>query len=161
MINRFSVTKEVLCIIEKNIPEVRASLHALPSWHLTRDVCCILFLARRSRLEQQQTEQPWPLQTNARSRSRVDQSLRRQKPSSTATTLKIQIDVETFWTIEFWIVQTVLQLTTHLDLNVFTKLPITELALDGNPLCNKFKDSSTYVRYVCEEWVKANTYSYI
>ena len=38
------------------------------------------------------------------------------------------------------------QLKSEHDLDALKKLPIANLILDGNPLCDKFKDDTTYVR---------------
>lgn len=39
------------------------------------------------------------------------------------------------------------QLRDITQLDALQGLPIIELVLDGNPLCDKFKDQATYIRY--------------
>ena len=40
----------------------------------------------------------------------------------------------------------VLQLKSVHDLEALKKLPVVTLVVDGNPLCDKFKDETSYVR---------------
>ena len=58
---------------------------------------------------------------------------------------ELLLGVEDLWN-DFWILVKLSQIKSDRDLDVLKKLPIQELHLEGNQLCDRFDDERAYVR---------------